>query len=232
MHKGLDESIGDYATGQERQPGQKVNLSTTRAVSHIDKCDITPHHQVQGVDRWVYPSEQQYYNAMKRKGWNPNAEDVPVILAIHNTVNEQSWAMVKQWESKYTDKPKLKKFCGRPKDLSPKAFLLSLFGYSKPFDRHDWVIDRNGKEVRYVIDFYKGAVKLPAGASPKKDKEPSAEGATPRPEITEPAMSIYLDVRPALDSYGALRDRVLVGVGAQWNVLRTKFPWLDVFGPK
>jgi hypothetical protein len=23
-----------------------------------------------------------------------------------------------------------------------------------PFDRHDWVVDRCGQEVRYVIDFY------------------------------------------------------------------------------
>ena len=23
-----------------------------------------------------------------------------------------------------------------------------------PFDRHDWYVDRCGKEVRYVIDFY------------------------------------------------------------------------------
>ena len=23
--------------------------------------------------------------------------------------------------------------------------------YSLPFDRHDWIIDRNGKDIRYVI---------------------------------------------------------------------------------
>ena len=23
-----------------------------------------------------------------------------------------------------------------------------------PFDRHDWIVDRCGREVRYVIDFY------------------------------------------------------------------------------
>ena len=27
-------------------------------------------------------------------------------------------------------------------------------GYQLPFDRHDWIVDRNGKEVRYVIDYY------------------------------------------------------------------------------
>ena len=27
-------------------------------------------------------------------------------------------------------------------------------GYQLPFDRHDWIVDRAGKEVRYVIDYY------------------------------------------------------------------------------
>lgn len=29
-------------------------------------------------------------------------------------------------------------------------------GYELPFDRHDWIVDRCGKEVRYVIDYYDG----------------------------------------------------------------------------
>ena len=57
-------------------------------------------------------------------------------------------------------------------------------GFSKPFDRHDWVVDRCGTDVRYIIDFYHGAA--PSGA--------------PAP--------MFLDVRPALDSFGALFDRI------------------------
>jgi Cytochrome c/c1 heme lyase len=37
---------------------------------------------------------------------------------------------------------------------SPLARLKSWFGGPLPFDRHDWYLDRCGKEVRYVIDFY------------------------------------------------------------------------------
>ena len=38
---------------------------------------------------------------------------------------------------------------GRPQDYSPKARLLNLMGYKLPFDRHDWVVLRQGgKEVR------------------------------------------------------------------------------------
>lgn len=29
-------------------------------------------------------------------------------------------------------------------------------GYELPFDRHDWIVDRCGKDVRYVIDYYDG----------------------------------------------------------------------------
>lgn len=37
---------------------------------------------------------------------------------------------------------------GRPNQLSPKARLLNLLGYKLPFDRHDWVVDRCGRDVR------------------------------------------------------------------------------------
>ena len=37
---------------------------------------------------------------------------------------------------------------------SPLARVSSWFGTQLPFDRHDWWVDRCGREVRYVIDFY------------------------------------------------------------------------------
>lgn len=80
--------------------------------------------------------------------------------------------------------PKLYRFLGRPDDLSPKAwFKHRVLGYKRPFDRHDWYIDRCGQKVRYVIDFY-------GGHSPNSP------------------MAFHLDVRPALDSWSALRDRL------------------------
>ena len=51
-----------------------------------------------------------------------------------------------------------------------------------------------GEDVRYVIDFYKGAEK----------PGPPGPGEAP--------VSIYLDVRPALDSPVALKDRMYVGL--------------------
>jgi Cytochrome c/c1 heme lyase len=37
---------------------------------------------------------------------------------------------------------------------SPLARVSGWFGGQLPFDRHDWWVDRCGREVRYVIDFY------------------------------------------------------------------------------
>jgi cytochrome c heme-lyase len=80
--------------------------------------------------------------------------------------------------------PRLVRFVGRPQDFSPKARLLNLLGYKLPFDRHDWVVDRQGTHVRYIIDFYNAA---PGSGS---------------------AVGMHLDVRPALDSPSALMDRL------------------------
>ena len=55
------------------------------------------------------------------------------------------------WEQLHCNKckaVKLKKFMGRPKDHSPKARILHLMGYKLPFDRHDWVVDRCGQDIR------------------------------------------------------------------------------------
>jgi len=142
---------------------------------------------------WVYPSEQQFFNAMRRKGWQPDERDMPAVVAIHNAVNERAWSEVLRWERRHQAScpdPTLVRFQGKPREFSPKARLLNALGYKLPFDRHDWVVDRCGREVRYVIDFYNA---------------PPAPG---RP------VAMHLDVRPALDSPWALLDRV--AVQAEW----------------
>ena len=47
---------------------------------------------------WVYPSEQMFWNAMTRKGWNwrdepedVTPETVSEIIKIHNFNNEKAW---------------------------------------------------------------------------------------------------------------------------------------------
>ncbi|KAG2435893.1 hypothetical protein HXX76_007088 [Chlamydomonas incerta] len=180
-------------------PAPVPGLGGQRMVSSIPMAppDKLPPHQAPGQQNWVYPSEQMFYNAMKRKGWDPQADDMRSVVHIHNNVNEQAWHQVLAWERLHCDEcatPRLKRFQGRPSDLSPKARLLNFVGFGLPFDRHDWVVDRCGKEVRYVIDFYNGAPQPGAPATPA---------------------AFFLDVRPALDS-----------VGAAWDRLRMQFSWV------
>lgn len=57
-----------------------------------------PQHQGGTHDRWVYPSEQQFYNAMRRKGWPADPGDMSNVVAIHNGVNERAWHQILKYE--------------------------------------------------------------------------------------------------------------------------------------
>ena len=70
-------NASDLAFGQQRHKDQTHSLSTVRQKSTIKKADISPHHQPGDATEWVYPSEQQYFNAMKRKGYDPKVADHP-----------------------------------------------------------------------------------------------------------------------------------------------------------
>jgi cytochrome c heme-lyase len=188
----------DEAFGQERQVNQALHLSQRRSLSGIPKGEFTPAHQRIGdkndesekSKNWIYPSEQQYFNAMKKKGYNPQEHEVGSILAIHNVVNERSWSEIVMWEMFRGNKnPTLVRFMGKPKEFSPKAQFLTFIGRPAPFDRHDWIVDRDGQEVRYVIDFYE-----------VQSRNKKAQSSTSVP--------IHLDVRPALDSVGSVLDRI------------------------
>jgi len=209
-------------------PGQQIPLSQHRVISTIprgDKSDqpsdddsanarnndsrpAVPVHQPAQSSQWVYPSEQQFYNAMRKKGYNPPIESIPSVLRIHNAVNERSWQQVRKWEKELhnNEEPKLVKFVGRPKDLSPKAFFNSrVLMTQEPFDRHDWYVeDTNGGEPRrYVIDFYEG-----------KETTGDLKGSTTEQQKQSLPMmkppSLYIDVRPALDTPGAALDRMVM----------------------
>jgi cytochrome c heme-lyase len=120
----------DMAFDHSVAEGQKIELSKTRTISTIPKGDFTPSHQPSsGQEKWVYPSEQQYFNAMRRKGYDTKEKDVPSVLYIHNAVNEQGWTKIKEWEAYNGNiNPKLKRFMGRPNDMSPRARILNFLG--------------------------------------------------------------------------------------------------------
>jgi cytochrome c heme-lyase len=176
-------------------PGQPFPLSTNREISSIPRA---------GKDsNWVYPSEQMFWNAMLRKGWRwdrdndtggdgkgISPEDMTNIIKIHNINNELAWREVLKWEMSLHLKecptgPQLIRFGGKAKDFSPRARIRNWMGYELPFDRHDWVVDRCGKEVRYVIDYYDG-------------------------DMNSTGKFALLDVRPAMDSVENVWDRMKV----------------------
>jgi len=174
--------------GSSTEPTPPPTPSTSQpAPSHLpNEREVSSIPRTDGSN-WVYPSESQFFNAMARKNHNPQATDMKVIVPIHNAVNERAWAHVMTWEAgQGGDKcggVKLVSFKGRPQDRTPKAWIKTMFGYAAPFDRHDWVVDRCGTRMRYVIDFYTGR---------------SLSGGP----------SFYLDVRPALDNWEGARMRM------------------------
>ncbi|XP_060070373.1 holocytochrome c-type synthase-like [Ylistrum balloti] len=171
---------------QRPAPDQPFPLDKDRIVSNIPKADTS--------DNWVYPSEQMFWNAMLRKGWrwkedDLEAKDMTDIIKIHNANNEQGWQEVLKWEAlhaKECSTPALRKFGGKATEYSPRAKIRSWMGYELPFDRHDWIVDRCGKDVRYIIDYYDGG------------------------NVDKNFRFSILDVRPAFDSFGAFKDRTHV----------------------
>ncbi|KAK8237132.1 cytochrome c1 heme lyase [Phyllosticta capitalensis] len=202
---GCDSSKMDLSVTSK--PGSKVlgalGLSTEREVSTIPRSfpeakaagGPANNEQESGTDKssgnWIYPSEEMFFNAMKRKSFDPKAEDLHSIVPIHNAVNERAWKEIKQWEagrgSDACGGPKLVSFSGNSQKLTPRARLNTLLGYQAPFDRHDWIVDRCGTQVEYVIDFYSG----------KDEGKPGK------------SLNFYLDVRPKLNSWEAVKTRMM-----------------------
>ena len=161
---------------------------------------------------WIYPSESQFFHAVMRKSTlqstSPEdlASSVSSIIPIHNAVNERAWHLIQGWEkpstlttrTKTCSGPKLLSFQGLGEGAkSPKARLMTLWGYTAPFDRHDWIVERcDGSQVEYVIDFYQG--KAPAEGVGKQDAR---------------NLNFYLDVRPKLNSLDGWKMRAERMVG-------------------
>lgn len=205
--------------GQGQAPEQKIELSTERVVSSIPRsrssaapgaspydapsaCPVkhdSSKPSEEQTEKWEYPSPQQFYNALVRKGWETPEEHVETMVLVHNFLNEQAWLEVLEWEKLAgadSSRAELARFQGKPGTLTPKARIFqwmakimpNTFSSEPPFDRHDWIVrrpDQDGKEVRYVIDYYS------VPDDPDKDD----------PEFV-------LDVRPALDSVESLSVRL------------------------
>lgn len=79
---------------QERAPQQTTALPTSREESTIPRGD--------GDGNWEYPSPQQMYNALLRKGYtDTDASAVESMVAVHNFLNEGAWAEIVDWERRF-----------------------------------------------------------------------------------------------------------------------------------
>ena len=172
-----------------------------------------------------------FWNSLARKGklGDTKEEDMETVVAIHNNMNEGTWAKVLEWEEVIGEgTPKLvrfdyieytlslyvcccltllcsswkkSKFTGRPFDLSPKATIKHyLLGHPFPFDRHDWTVVRpSGQQVRYVIDYYHDT----AAENDSTSIEDLQIGRGGK------CNSLLVDVRPALDGPSELWGRMV-----------------------
>jgi cytochrome c heme-lyase len=192
-------------------------LASSSSTSHATPSNAeseTGHDSTTG--NWIYPSERQFFEALVRKNNVPAstgsatdlATSVASIIPIHNAVNERAWFEILQWESsgptsdpgsKKCGGPRLYAFRGlgiEPQFLSPRARMNGWLGYQRPFDRHDWVVERcDGQRIEYVIDFYQG----------KSDQSSRKSGLAGN--IGRGKLSFYLDVRPKLNSLEGWRLR-------------------------
>lgn len=85
-----------HAISQAPSPHQTAPLPVSRSTSSIPRGD--------GTGNWEYPSPQQMYNAMLRKGASP--ADTPLdavesMVAVHNFLNEGAWAEILEWERRF-----------------------------------------------------------------------------------------------------------------------------------
>lgn len=134
---------------QERATQQTVDLPLERELSSIPRGDAE--------SNWEYPSPQQMYNAMLRKGYDDTPQDaVESMVAVHNFLNEGAWAEIVEWERIFSRglshgwqecvagraglstggndalKPKLLRFQGRPNEMTPKAKMFQALGQIYP----------------------------------------------------------------------------------------------------
>ncbi len=134
-----------------------------------DPNDDTPLSKIPSTGRgnsedgkyWENPSANQLYRSLKRKNKGIDHNDAASVAHIHEAVTSQTWDQIMEYEADYgvsskckVNDIKLARFQGMYGIDSYKAKFMGFFFGLKPYDRHDWTIDRCGQEVKYIIDYY------------------------------------------------------------------------------
>jgi len=140
---------------------------------------------------WLNPSAGQLFRSLKRKNKPIEYSDALDVASVHALVTSSTWDAIMEYEELHSSScefPKLARFSGMDGIYSVKAkFRHYLLRQPWPYDRHDWVVNRCGEEVRYVIDYY------------------SYSGVSEDDEI------YTIDARPAPSNLRNIIDRVHLG---------------------
>ncbi|EDQ85657.1 uncharacterized protein MONBRDRAFT_38782 [Monosiga brevicollis MX1] len=139
--------------------------ATVRRVESNNPLEVVPASEIPAAGRgnsddgqsWLNPSANQLFRALRRKDKPIEVEDALAVAAVHELVTDWSWKGVMEYENMHEracPNPTLARFEGKDGIYSIKARIMSAIFGVRPFDRHDWTVDRCGKEVRYIIDYY------------------------------------------------------------------------------
>ncbi|KAF2133190.1 hypothetical protein P153DRAFT_281971 [Dothidotthia symphoricarpi CBS 119687] len=113
-----------------RADAQSQDLPLSREASTIPKADGS---------LWEYPSPQQMYNAMLRKGYTDTPVDaVESMVSVHNFLNEGAWAEIMGWERRFSKGvAEGYRICKRGEENAN----LALGTADDPFDTQTWDVD-------------------------------------------------------------------------------------------
>jgi hypothetical protein len=219
---------------QSPAPLQSVHLPTSRTLSSIPRDESA---------RWEYPSPQQFYNALVRKGWHTPEEHVPTMVEIHNFLNEQAWLEVLKWEKRQNGhvqftlyliviqliKPQFRQRSARTVYRSPRSNLAK--GPFLPICRMAASISLQVRRS-FVLQTPPSPLQNPSNEPPfdrhdwvVRRSETGEEiryvidyySAPPEPDGS-PVFS--LDVRPALDSLQSVKTRIVAATEDVWAAFR------------
>ncbi|RDA90404.1 hypothetical protein CP533_1038 [Ophiocordyceps camponoti-saundersi (nom. inval.)] len=215
---------------QKPAPNQKISLPTQREESTIPKGS--------GDGKWEYPSPQQMYNALLRKGYtDTDVTAVESMVSVHNFLNEGAWNEILGWEQRFSrglykgwqvcrrgeahtaeelerhwdgteGHPSLVRFQGRPKDLTPKATMIQVLGWIYP--------SKFGTELPF--DRHDWYVSRQADGDEPKQIRYIIDYYTGEPEPNGDPV-FYLDVRPAATPLGASERFIRWGTDVWWRAI-------------
>lgn len=206
---------------------QAIALPTSREASTIPRGG--------GDGNWEYPSPQQMYNALLRKGYtDTDITAVESMVACHNFLNEGAWAEIIAWEDRFAGglakgwkicsrgeenaaemswrekngteiPPTLNRFQGRPKEMTPKATMMQVLGWLYP----------SKFQTEPPFDRHDWYVSRKVGSETQEVRY-IIDYYSGEPEPTgEPVF--FLDVRPAFTPIGAAERFIRWGTDVWWR---------------